>query len=98
MPCSTKQYKCILVFLCEVTNFLQALPLKTTQTLDVCAANGYIKYIGSPTHIICDQSPAFMSSILQYFFHTFGIKILTVSVTNYKCLLGEHGIKVCQTF
>ena len=55
MPYSTKQYKYTLVYLCEVTNFLIALPLKTVQTVDVCSAiiNECIRYFAFPTHIIC---------------------------------------------
>ena len=50
MPSSIKQYKYILVLLCQMANFLVALPLKITQTADVCNAiiGGYIRYFGSP--------------------------------------------------
>ena len=33
---------------------------------------------------ICDQDSAFMSNLAQYFFQQFGIKIITVTVTNHK--------------
>ena len=40
-----------------------------------------------------DQDPAFMSSLAQYFFQQFGIKILRVNITTHKSLLAENGIK-----
>ena len=55
--------------------------------------NGYIKYFGFPFHIICDQDPTFMSSLAQYILQHFGIKILTVGITNDKSLLVDHGLK-----
>ena len=43
--------------------------------------------------IICDQDPAFMSSLCQWFFKAYGIQLVTVSPTNHKSLQAEHGIK-----
>ena len=62
MPNLTKQYKYIPSPFCEITNFLIALPLKTTLTADSCTAimDGCIKYFGLPTYIIGNQDPAFM--------------------------------------
>ena len=83
-PSSTKQYNNILVLLCEVPNVLIAKTLKSFQTADACTAimDCYIKYYGSPTHIICDQNQAFMLNLAQSFFQHFGITILTVCITN----------------
>jgi hypothetical protein len=89
------KYKYILVILCEVSNFLVALPLQTTQATEICSAliNGFIAHYGIPTHIICDQDPAFVSSIMTYMCEKTGIKMITVSPTNHKSLKAEHGIK-----
>ena len=94
MP-SSKGYKFILVLICEISNFLVVAPLKETQTVPVCDAikEHFIDNYGPPTLIICDQDPAFVSSMAQVFFHHFGIGIITVSPTNHKLLLAEHGIK-----
>ena len=46
-----------------------------------------------PTRIICDQAPAFMSSLCQWFFKAYGIQLATVSPTNDKSLQAKHGIK-----
>ena len=85
----------ILVMVCEVSNFLVVAPLHSAQTIPVCNAirQRFIAHYGPPTHIICDQDPAFLSSLAQAFFQHFGIRLITVSPTNHKSLLAEHGIK-----
>ena len=96
MPSSTKQkHKNITVLLCKVTNVLITSPLKTTQTADVFSASMdcYIRYFGSPTHIICYQDQEVMSSLAQYSFQQIGTKILTVSINKHMPLLAEHGFK-----
>ncbi len=72
-----------------------ALPLRGTKTPQILEAfqKGYLAYFGPPTHIICDQDPAFTSSLMEAFTTKFNIKLLTISVTNHKSLLAEHGIK-----
>ena len=40
-----------------------------------------------------DQDSAFMSSLMQYLFHQFDIKIKTVTPYNHQSLQAEHGIK-----
>ena len=59
----------ILVLLCEVSNFLVALPLVSTKTQNILEAfqKGYLAYFGPPTHITCDQDPAFTSSLMEAF-------------------------------
>ena len=58
-------YLHILVLLCEVSNYMVALPLSSTRTQSILEAfqRGYLAYFGPPTHIICDQDPAFTSSL-----------------------------------
>ena len=77
-------YSHILVLLCEVSNYMVALPLSSTRTQNILEAfqRGYLAYFGPPTHIICDQDPAFTSSLM-----------ILVSPTNHKSLQAEHGIK-----
>ena len=50
-------------------------------------------YFGPPTHIICEQDPAFTSSLMEAFALKLNINIILVSPTNYKSLQAEHGIK-----
>ena len=54
---------------------------------------GYLAYFGPPTHIICDQDPAFTSSLMEAFATQLNIKLIMISPTNHKSLLAEHGIK-----
>ena len=95
IPKSTSNYNFILVLLCEVSNFMVVEYTETNKALEVCTIlfKTFIRYFGSPTHIVTDQDPAFMSSLCQYFFKAFGMKLVTVSPTNHVSLLAEHGIK-----
>ena len=94
MP-ANKGYSHILVLLCEVTNYMVALPLMSTRTPHILDAfqRGYLAYFGPPTHIICDQDPAFTSSLMEAFVTQLNIKIVLVSLTNHQSLQAEHGIK-----
>ena len=95
MPDNKGQKGYILVLLCEVTNFMVALPLKSCKVQDIIHVfiHGYLRYFGPPTHIVCDLDPAFTSSLMEAFLNNLNIKLITVSVTNHKSLLAEHGIK-----
>ena len=46
-----------------------------------------------PDCIIMDQDSAFMSSLMNYLFNKFDIKIKTVAPFNHQSLQVEHGIK-----
>ena len=94
MP-TNKGYSHILVLLCEVTNYMVALPLMSTRTPHILDAfqRGYLAYFGPPTHIISDQDPAFTSSLMEAFVTQLNIKIVLVSPTNHQSLQAEHGIK-----
>ena len=94
MP-ANKGYSHILVLLCEVTNYMVALPLMSTRTPHILDAfqKGYLAYFGPPTHIICDQDPAYTSSLMEAFVTQLNIKIVLVSPTIHQSLQAEHGIK-----
>ena len=94
MP-ANKGYSHILVLLCEVTNYMVALPLMSTRTPHILYAfqRGYLAYFGPPTHIICDQDPAFTSSLMEAFVTQLNTKRVLVSPTNHQSLQAEHGIK-----
>ena len=68
---------------------------KTNKASEVCKVllKTFIRYFGSPTHIVTDKDPAFMSSLCKYFFKAFGMELITVIPTNHKSLLAENGIK-----
>ena len=50
-----------------------------------------------PDCIIMDQDSAFMSSLMNYLFNKFNIKIKTVAPYNHLSLQAEHGIKSLST-
>ena len=95
MPPSKSPYKYILVLLCDISNFLVATPMKKATAEEVCSIlfDNFIAYYAVPKRIICDQDPAFMSSLCQWFFKAYGIQLITVSPTNHKSSQAEHGIK-----
>ena len=93
--CPSRGYFFILIIWSEVTNFIVTLPLSSTKIphiMDVFE-RGYLAYYIPPTHIICDMDPAFTSSLMEALSRQLNIKILTVSLTNCKSLLAEHGVK-----
>ena len=71
-------YSHILVLLCEVSNYMVALPLQSTRTQSILEAfqRGYLAYFRPPTHIICDQEPAFSSSLMDAFVTQLNIKVI----------------------
>ena len=95
MPPFKSPYKYILVLLCDISNFLVAASMKKAIAEEVCSIlfDNFMAYYTVPMRIICDQDPAFMSSLCQWFFKAYGIQLVTVSPTNHKSLQAEHGIK-----
>ena len=95
MPTSQKQYKFLLVILCEVSNFIVTHPMKEISSKHVCEilVDNFIAYFSTPFRLVCDQDASFLSSLSKYAYQQFGIKLVTVSPTNHKSLLAEHGIK-----
>ena len=77
-----KGYSHILVLLCEVTNYMVALPLMSTRTPHILDAfqKGYLAYL------VCDQDPAFTSSLMEAFVTQLNIKVILVSPTNHQSL------------
>ena len=95
MPPSKEKFLYILVLLCEASNFIVAAPMKTAMAPEICNTimNHFIGYFGTPIQIVCDQDPAFMSHLCQWFLHSYGIHVTTPSPTNHQSLMAEHGIK-----
>ena len=95
MPNSENGYNYILVMLCEISNFMVTAPLYTATSPEVCKAlqDHLFCVFGTPVKLICDQDPAFMSHLTQTMLQSYGTKLITVSPTNHKSLLAEHGIK-----
>ena len=99
MPKSNKGHKFILCIIDEVTNYLITVPLYQAKSEEVGEAlieNVITKYCILDC-IIMDQNSAFMSSIMNYLFTKFNIKIKMVAPYNHQSLQAEHGIKSLLT-
>ena len=95
MPRSYKGHKYILCIIDEVTNYLITIPIykaKSEEIGDALIENVITKYC-IPEWIIMDQDSAFMSSLMNYLFKMFDIKIKTVAPYNHQSLQAEYGIK-----
>ena len=100
MPRSGKGHKFILCIIDEVTNYLITVPIYQSKAEEIGEA--LIEHIITkyyiPNCIVMDQDHTFMSSLINYLFHKFNIKIKTVAPFNHQSLQVEHGIKSRQQF
>ena len=81
MPKSILGYNCILVCVCEYTNWIKAIPLvdqKAGTIADVIFFRIICEY-GTPKAIICDEGPAFTSDLMKMYFHAMNIKPYYIS-------------------
>ena len=69
--------------------------MKTATAPEICNAimNHFVGHFGTPTRIVCDQDTDFMSNLIQWFLHSYGVHVTTASPTNHQSLMAEHGIK-----
>ena len=96
---SNKGHKFILCIIDEVTNYLITVPLyqeKSKEVGETLIENIIIKYC-IPDCIIMDQDSTFMSSLMNYLFTKFNIKIKMVAPYNHQSLQAEHRIKSLST-
>ena len=99
IPRSSKGHKFILCIINEVTNYLITVPMyksKAEEVGEVLIEHIITKYC-IPDCIIMDQDSAFMSSLMNYLFTKFNIKIKMVAPYNHQSLQAEHGIKPLST-
>ena len=99
MQKSHKGHKFILCIIAEVTNYMITIPIhqfRSEEMGDALIDNVISKYC-MPDYIIMDQHSALMSSLMNYLFKKFDIKIKTVAPYNHQSLLAEHGIKSLST-
>ena len=99
MPKSSKGHKLILCLIDEVTNYLITVlmcQLKAEEVGEALIEHVITKYC-IPNCIIMDQDSAFMSSLMNYLFCKFNIKIKTVAPYNHQLLQTEHRIKSLST-
>ena len=99
MPKSNRGHKFILCIIDEITNYLITIPLyqeKSEEVREALIENIITKYC-IPDCIIMDQDSKFMSSLMNYLFTKFNIKIKIVAPYNHQSLQAEHGIKSLLT-
>ena len=98
-PKSSRWHKFILCIIDEVTYYLITVPIyqsKAEVVVEALIEHVINKYC-IPDCIIMDQDSAFMSSIMNYLFNRFNIKIKTVAPYNHQSLQAEHRIKSLPT-
>ena len=95
MPKSSKGHKFILCIIDEVTNYLMTVMMYQSKVEEV--GGTLIRHIITkyciPNCIIMDQDSAFMSTLMNYMFSKFNIKIKTVAPYNHQSLQAENRIK-----
>ena len=86
MPKSYRGHKFILCIIDEVTNYLLSIPIHQAKSEEI--GNAIIEHVITkyciPEYIIMDQDSAFMSSLMNYLFDKFDIKIKTVAPYNHQ--------------
>ena len=95
MPRSSQGHKFILCIKDEVMNYLITVPvyqLKAEELGEALIEHIVTKYC-VPDCIIIDLDSTFMSSLMNYLFNKFNIKIKTVASYNHQSLQAEQGIK-----
>ena len=99
MPRLYKSHKYILFIIDEVKNYLVTVPIHQSRLVEIGDAliENVISKCCVADHIIMDQDSTFMSSLMNYLFKKFDIKIKTVVPYNYQSLQAEHGIKPLST-
>ena len=99
IPWLSQGHKFILCIIDVVMNYLIMVPIYQSKVEEIGEA--LIEHIVTkycvPNCIIMDQDSAFMSSLMNYLFNKFNIKIKTVAPYNHQSLQAEHGIKSLST-
>ena len=99
MPPSNKGHKFIICIIDEITNYLNTVLIYQSKAEEI--AKALIEHIVTKycvlDSIIMDQDSAFMSSLINYLFNKFNIKIKTVVPYNHQLLQAKHGIKSLPT-
>ena len=99
MPRSSKGHKFILCIIDQVTNYLITVPMyqsKVEEVEEALIEHVITKYC-IPDCIKMDQDSTFMSSLMNYLFSKFNIKIKMVAPYNHHSLQAEHGIMSLST-
>ena len=99
MPKTSKGHKFILYIIDDVMNYLIMVPVYQSKEVEIGEAlieHVITKYCVADC-IIMDQDSAFMSSLMNYLFDKFNIKIKMFVPNNHQSLQAKHGIKSLST-
>ena len=92
VPRSYRGHKYILCIIDEVTNYLITILVHQAKSEEI--GDALIETVILHTRIHNNgPNSAFMTSLMNYLFHKFHIKIKTVVLYHHQSLLAEHGIK-----
>ena len=96
MPKSQKGHRFILFIIDEVTNYLITAPIYQSRSEDIGEAliENLIAKSCFQDYIIMDLNSVFMSTLMNYLFKKFGIKIKTVAPYSHQSLQAKHRIKL----
>ena len=96
---SSKGHKFILCIIDEVTNYLITVLIYQSKVEEIGEAliDHVITKYCIPNCIVMDQDNTFMSSLMNYLFNKFDIKIKMVTPFNQQSLQAEHRIKSLST-
>ena len=99
IPRSSKGHKFILHIIDIVKKYLIMVPMYQSKVKEVGEAliEHVITECCIPNCIIMDQDSTFMSSLMNYLFSKFNIKIKMVAPYNHQSLQAEYGIKSLST-
>ena len=92
MPRSGKGHKFILCIIDEVANYLITVSIYQSKVEEIGEAlieHVITKYC-VPNCIVMDQDSAFMSSLMNFLFNKFNVKIKMVAPYNYQLLQAEY--------
>ena len=95
MPKSKLGYTCILVCVCEYTNWVKAIPLVDQKSGTIADAIFFriVCEYGTPKAIICDEGPAFTSDLMKMYFHAMNVKPYYISPMNHGSNRAERYIR-----
>ena len=98
MPKCNKGHKFILCTIDKVTNYLITVPMYQSKAeVEEALIEHIITKYCIPDCIVMDQDSTFMSSLMNYLFSKFNIKIRTGAPYNHQSLQADHGIKSLST-
>ena len=95
MPKSVLGYNCILVCVCEYTNWVKAIPLVNQEAGTIADAIFFriICEYGTPKAVICDEGPAFTSDLMKMYFRAMNVKPYYISPMNHGSNRAERYIR-----